>query len=151
METTKDKSAASRNEVEDRKQEETQWIESEWLKRQNSQSNETRDEEEEEEPEISTDLFADPDPLETFCCEWETKEEKIQISLTGYKAELGQTLHSTGLTLWRASHILCDFMVRQEELVRASQNLLEVSLFFELQCTHHVYRGLEVVSKGKNN
>jgi hypothetical protein len=84
------------------------------------------------------DLFADPDPLDTFHFEWtvpclpfatheqpnqnqnelsdnhpSTKTRTVSITLTGHKAELGQTLHSTGLTLWRASELLCDYMIRQ--------------------------------------
>jgi SAM-dependent methyltransferase len=84
------------------------------------------------------DLFADPDPFDTFHFEWtvplpqqqkhaaHTVEEEqqneipnelsshktVSITLSGHKAELGQTLHSTGLTLWRASELLCDYMIR---------------------------------------
>jgi predicted nicotinamide N-methyase len=78
------------------------------------------------------DLFADPDPLDTFHFEYtlpqnqnetainetETVSETkniVSITLTGHKAELGQTLHSTGLTLWRASELLCDYMIRQSQ------------------------------------
>jgi hypothetical protein len=85
------------------------------------------------------DLFADPDPFETFTLQWEllqscrrtTQDDDhntdsinstvktlakptstpVHITVTGVKAENGQTLHSTGLTLWRASHILADWLV----------------------------------------
>jgi predicted nicotinamide N-methyase len=96
------------------------------------------------------DLFADPDPLDTFHFEWtvpvplpackvvpveqqqqqqqqedpkdltspsnsdnsnSTKTKTVRITLSGHKAELGQTLHSTGLTLWRASELLCNYMI----------------------------------------
>jgi predicted nicotinamide N-methyase len=86
------------------------------------------------------DLFADPDPFETFTLQWELLQScrrttqnydhdntdsingtvrtlakptssPVHITVTGVKAENGQTLHSTGLTLWRASHILADWLV----------------------------------------
>jgi len=74
---------------------------------------------------ILSNLFSDPDPHDLFCLEFTTKQcpgetdnnhtsrtgARICIELEGYKAELGQTLHSTGLTLWRASHRLCDFLL----------------------------------------
>jgi predicted nicotinamide N-methyase len=85
-----------------------------------------------------TDLFADPDPYETFTYQWNitvdnpavvvstvgattqlpavvTPQQQhltIDISVTGHKAENGQTLHSTGLTVWRASQILADWLVQ---------------------------------------
>jgi predicted nicotinamide N-methyase len=62
-----------------------------------------------------TDLFADPDPYETFEFHF---EPNIDIILVGYKAENGQTLNSTGLTLWRASNLLCDYLMANPESVR---------------------------------
>ena len=78
-----------------------------------------------------TNLFSDPDPHDLFCLEFTTKQRagetdsehttgshagaKIRIELEGYKAELGQTLHSTGLTLWRASHKLCEFLLLDDD------------------------------------
>jgi predicted nicotinamide N-methyase len=58
-------------------------------------------------------LFTDPDPFETFSMEWKLVDfsEPARITVTGIKAENGQTIHSTGLTLWRASNILADFLV----------------------------------------
>jgi predicted nicotinamide N-methyase len=38
-------------------------------------------------------------------------ETTAQITVVGNKAENGQTLHSTGLTLWRASQLLTDYLV----------------------------------------
>lgn len=52
----------------------------------------------------------------------------ITIELTGYKAELGQTLHSTGLTLWRASGFLCDFMIDEYKSYIVNKKVLEVSV-----------------------
>ena len=133
-------SDARQNEVtedEDHDQE-TPWIESEWME-QNSPSPGAQQDDDDDEPEISTDLFADPDPMETFSFEWKvgtTTDQRVQITLHGYKAELGQTLHSTGLTLWRASNILCDFMIEQEAVVRSTQSVLEVSVWGFVSLLH---------------
>jgi hypothetical protein len=91
-----------------------------------------------------TDLFSDPDPIDEFQFRFDlplgpvtssdsaessapTDESKrsIDISLVGYKAELGQTLHSTGLTLWRASSLLCDFLLQHPWYVRG-KSVIEV-------------------------
>jgi predicted nicotinamide N-methyase len=40
----------------------------------------------------------------------------LHITLHGYKAELGQTLSSTGLTLWRASHTLSHWILHSREV-----------------------------------
>jgi predicted nicotinamide N-methyase len=86
------------------------------------------------------DLFIDPDPYETFTLQWKivyqndtreiidrtscisqyrsdvltapiTNAVNGQITAVGNKAENGQTLHSTGLTLWRAARIITDYLV----------------------------------------
>lgn len=92
-----------------------------------------------------TDLFADPDPLDTFLFRFDLDRgrdhdegdnggigatsdlprQRVEISLLGYKAELGQTLHSTGLTLWRASSLLSDFLVQNPSYIR-QQAVVEV-------------------------
>lgn len=89
-----------------------------------------------------TDLFADPDPMDEFQFRFElpigepldgersgppdeASTRRIDIRLVGYKAELGQTLHSTGLTLWRASSLLCDFLLQHPEHVRG-KSVVEV-------------------------
>lgn len=90
------------------------------------------------------DLFADPDPKQVFSFRWTVRNDDndsenddvtastsddttmIEIELSGYKAELGQTLHSTGLTLWRASELLCDFMVVERKRYIKNQDILEV-------------------------
>lgn len=123
-------------------QTETPWIESEWLQqnsRQQQNNNISRDGQGEDdgedgEPQICADWFADPDPMDTFSKHWKISEEEspIEVTLTGYKAELGQTLDSTGLTLWRASSVLCDFMVQQREIVGSARNILEVSILTSL-------------------
>jgi hypothetical protein len=51
----------------------------------------------------------------------------IHITLSGYKKELGQTLHSTGLTLWRASELLCQFMIKERKRYIEKKRIIEVS------------------------
>jgi predicted nicotinamide N-methyase len=89
-----------------------------------------------------TDLFSDPDPMDEFHFRFELpidhasdgddisaaqdeSNRSIDIHLVGYKAELGQTLHSTGLTLWRASSLLCDFLLQHPGYVRG-KSVVEV-------------------------
>ena len=50
----------------------------------------------------------------------------VKIHLFGIKAENGQMLHSTGLTLWRASSLLCQFMASHPNMIR-QKSVLEVS------------------------
>ena len=78
------------------------------------------DVQEEESPEgLLGDLFADPDPLETFHFNFTNQQnDSIPITLVGYKAENGQTLNSTGLTLWRASHVLCDYLMNGQKFIQ---------------------------------
>mmetsp|Transcript_55740 Transcript_55740/g.81451 ORF Transcript_55740/g.81451 Transcript_55740/m.81451 type:complete len:280 (-) Transcript_55740:143-982(-) len=45
-----------------------------------------------------------------------TNEEQITVELKGVKKELGQTLSSTGLTIWRAAEELARFTVENPEL-----------------------------------
>ena len=100
------------------------------------------------------DLFMDPDPYETFTLQWKildirnddreticgsigeggtgsnggncccVMETIAQITVVGNKAENGQTLHSTGLTLWRASQLLTDYLVAEHN--RHQKSLLQL-------------------------
>lgn len=92
------------------------------------------------------DLFREPDSLDTFFFEWnialpcnngellpfqneeddENSKTKLQVSLTGYKTELGQTLPSTGLTVWLASHLLSDYMVLRQAEICSKKSILEL-------------------------
>jgi hypothetical protein len=67
-------------------------------------------------------MFADPDPHEVFEFEFSSS---LKIQLDGQKQENGQLLHSTGLTLWGASELLCKYLLDHTELVRAKR-VLEV-------------------------
>jgi len=105
--------------ADDKVEEEERWIESESLRQQKEDTDDN----------AMTDLFADPDPLETFRHSWTLKDSReIQIVLSGHKAELGQTLHSTGLTLWRASQLLCDYLVEHDGWIK-DKKVLEVSCY----------------------
>jgi len=52
-------------------------------------------------------MFSDPDPKDIFRFEF---PHDILITLSGEKEENGQLLRSTGLTLWKASKLLCDYL-----------------------------------------
>ena len=56
-------------------------------------------------------MFDDPDPYETFTHSFRDGDEDIVITLKGHSAENGQTLNSTGLTLWRAAPVLSNFLL----------------------------------------
>jgi predicted nicotinamide N-methyase len=64
------------------------------------------------------DPFADPDPFQVFSFHFlHTKNgETIDIDLRGYKPDSDQVWKSTGVTLWRASEHLCNYMVEHSEL-----------------------------------
>lgn len=71
-----------------------------------------------DEPDVG-DLFADPDPYDTFKHQFGPHK----IELRGYKEENGQTIPSTGLTLWRAAPLLCEFLHDNAELVQGKRVL----------------------------
>lgn len=76
--------------------EEERWIEAEasWIRDNDDDSLTTGD------------MFADPDPRESYRLQFGPHT----IILEGIKAENGQTLNSTGLTLWSASTHLCEYI-----------------------------------------
>lgn len=112
------------------------WRESDFHKTQSNmhrdhhqhQANKTDDDDDEDNDDMFA-MFADPDPLQEFEFEFHTSKDNddpvIRIQLQGQKQENGQTLHSTGLTLWRASELLCDYLIQQPHLVK-NQRVLEV-------------------------
>jgi hypothetical protein len=59
------------------------------------------------------DPFSDPTPTQVFSFHFrETSSlEDIELSIHGYKTQSDQVWQSTGLTLWKASKYLCDYMV----------------------------------------
>mmetsp|Transcript_30898 Transcript_30898/g.48414 ORF Transcript_30898/g.48414 Transcript_30898/m.48414 type:complete len:332 (+) Transcript_30898:184-1179(+) len=84
------------------------------------------------------DPFADPDPFQMFDFDFdlpssnnnieraevdqadddnkEGKVDTISLKIKGYKTDAEQVWQSTGLTLWRASHYLCEYQVEHPEL-----------------------------------
>jgi predicted nicotinamide N-methyase len=76
-------------------------------------------------------LFAHPDPYETFLHNFvlpqENGEEKeVAITLVGRRADEAQTLSSTGLTLWRAAPILCNHLISNSESLVKNKTILEL-------------------------
>ena len=72
-------------------------------------------------------MFADPDPYQTFHFHFKTEETRsISIELKGQKQEIGQLLHSTGLTLWNASESLCHYMIQRHRHIIQGKRILEV-------------------------
>ncbi|KDO21436.1 hypothetical protein SPRG_12443 [Saprolegnia parasitica CBS 223.65] len=57
---------------------------------------------------------------ESFCF---TFGDDIEIRLNGLRRDIGQTLNSTGLTLWRAGDFLSDFMFRHKSLFEGKRVL----------------------------
>lgn len=95
-------------------------------------------------------MFDDPDPFDTFVHTFVPQNtttagiggvasitsggestcspylNPITITLRGHKAEIGQTLNSTGLTLWRAAPILCQFLMDNADVYVKNKNILEL-------------------------
>lgn len=69
----------------------------------------------EDEDEQAWDPFQDPDPTEEFSFNYHVGDREIRLNLTGYKADADQTWQSTGLTLWKASHTLNDYLVEHAQ------------------------------------
>uniref|UniRef100_A0A7S4RLA2 Uncharacterized protein n=1 Tax=Ditylum brightwellii TaxID=49249 RepID=A0A7S4RLA2_9STRA len=64
--------------------------------------------------------------------EKDIQEKEITITLRGIKAENGQLLHSTGLTLWNASHLLCRFLSLNPFLIRG-KSVIEVCMLIRFK------------------
>lgn len=90
------------------------------------------------------DPFADPDPFQMFDFDFDLpsntnnserdevdqaddkkdgKADKVSLQIKGYKTDAEQVWQSTGLTLWRASHYLCEYQVEHPELFRNTRVL----------------------------
>jgi hypothetical protein len=112
-------------------------------------------EKEEEEPDFF-DPFADPDPTQVFTFVFVVPNQppqldanskmnelaaddeykldsssalssKIELKIQGYKTHSDQVWQSTGLTLWKASKYLCDYMVAHAPELQ-NKRILEVRL-----------------------
>ena len=82
---------------------------------------ESHDDANDDEPSVGS-LFADPAPYDTFVHNLGDKDN-LKVVLRGFKAENGQTIPSTGLTLWRAAPVLCDFMVHNSSIIHGKRVL----------------------------
>ena len=72
-------------------------------------------------------MFAEPCPMETFKHSFlRDGTHPIELTLLGHHAENGQQLNSTGLTLWRAAPLLCDYMVGNSSELIIDKNVLEL-------------------------
>ena len=94
-----------------RMMEDVHWIEADYV---------SGSHDDDEEPDVG-DLFADPDPYDTFIHE----VGNHSIVLRGYKEENGQTIPSTGLTLWKAAPLLCEFLQQNASLIQ-NKRVLEL-------------------------
>lgn len=64
-------------------------------------------------------------------------KDSIEITLRGFRKDLGQTLPSTGYTLWRAADTLSEFIYENEKLFQ-DRDILEVGIrkeIFDLTAT----------------
>lgn len=88
---------------------ETRWIDA-WIRWER-----TDDDEEEKEEEEQADETPSP-PTDTFSFAYHktstTPTTTIEIHLQGFPSDSEQTWNSTGLTLWRSSASLCDYLAR---------------------------------------
>ena len=121
-------------------EEEERWIEADWSMASSTgggKGSEGNDDALDDVPEMG-DLFADPDPYDIFLRTYrvrcgnigektpatatgggqEEEFDDLTVSLRGVKAENGQTIRSTGLTLWRASDLLCRYLCSHPSAVR---------------------------------
>jgi hypothetical protein len=92
------------------------------------QDNDNNSGDDDENNEDVFDMFADPDPYQMFefdFCVDANLHSMIHIQLQGQKQENGQTLHSTGLTLWNASELVCGYLVAHQDFVK-DKRVLEV-------------------------
>lgn len=78
--------------------------------------------------ELLGDLFQDLDPEDKFDYEFVLPKDgrKVKLHLEGVKQELGQTLKSTGLTIWPAAPILCTYLTEHGEELLQGKNVLEL-------------------------
>mmetsp|Transcript_28388 Transcript_28388/g.83503 ORF Transcript_28388/g.83503 Transcript_28388/m.83503 type:complete len:263 (-) Transcript_28388:172-960(-) len=66
-------------------------------------------------------------PTETYSFHYSTKrEESIDIELRGFHSDSEQIWNSTGLTLWRSSHHLCEYLVEHQDLLGSNKRILEL-------------------------
>ena len=133
----------------------TKWTDSQirWLDdKVPGEEDDTNASDDDEEDEMPFDPFADPDPTEVFRFRFVAKTQKgrkssapgtaieaagssddgtesINLNIHGYKTGSDAVWQSTGLTLWKASTYLCDYMVEHVDEL-CGERVLEVSMQF---------------------
>lgn len=71
-------------------------------------------------------MFTNPNPYQLFLHKFNILNNEITIELNGRKADEGQLLTSTGLTLWRAAPLLCNFLLINSNLYVNNKTILEL-------------------------
>lgn len=97
---------------------ETKWYDAwiRWERGSKETYNEESDDDDDEDPPIPTDTYS-------FAYDNNT----IHIDLKGFPAESEAIWSSTGLTIWRSSEYLCDYLVEnKEELFTQNSSVLEL-------------------------
>lgn len=136
----------------------------------------SNDDDEEEENANPFDPFADPDPHQIFSFRFvkqkmasaaadntaeETEssidatsddDESIRLDIHGYKTESDEVWESTGLTLWKASTYLCDYMVKHADAFKG-QRVLELGAGLGLNgvLAHHLAAESVVITDGDSD
>lgn len=109
---------------------ETRWIDA-WIRWERN-SKDVYNSEDDGEEENDGALLA---PTDTFSFRYPRRpaddgednvREFIDIELRGYPSESEQTWNSTGLTLWRSSEHLCDYLVQNAHLLQPNKRILEI-------------------------
>ena len=77
----------------------------------------------------------------------------ISIELKGFDMESGNVWSSTGVTLWRASGILCDYFLKHHSLLKRSKRVLELGAGLGL-CgilAHHITSSYVCLTDGDSH
>ena len=113
---------------------ETPWIDA-WIRWERDSKDivdddDSKDEDEgqkeEDEEAIPTESYAFQYPLPPLLSGSKAQPTFINIELKGYPSESEQIWNSTGLTLWRSSHYLCEYLIEHCEELCTNKAVLEV-------------------------
>lgn len=113
-------------ETEEHRPKETKWIDA-WIRWERT-TDDDGDEASDGGDDNQTNGFETPDTTETYSFRYthpDDTDQRIDIELDGYKSESEQIWNSTGLTLWRSSRFLCEYMLEHPDLLR-NKRILEL-------------------------
>lgn len=105
---------------------ETPWIDA-WVRWERNSKQLDSDESDSDEhddtpPAVASDTFSFRYPLAPQSIETnKDKKPFVTIELRGFPSESEQIWNSTGLTLWRSSHYLCEYLIQHPELIQHKQ------------------------------